>query len=645
MMNSVTRGTPVIPLATLGSGGSSSLESKQEAEPERRDDASAQSNTTVKDGKKESKSRSRSPRKPSLKRTGSKSKGYENTRRKDCECPECLARKAEGVSLPRIDTTRSEHGAAKPRQREPLPPLSPQLKRPSEGYPAPEAAAFQAARAPPPARPRVPASQSYRQARPMSFHAGVMPDMSYLQQPAFGGYAAASPFPPLSYTASQPPYYPPVQPISPPQNYVAPITPMTSPYDVQPRPRPVTTTRPQTVYYDMSPTYMEYAQPPYLPHGGPMQDRERRSRRQQPLQLRQELAEADDARRMPPPPPPPTIPRKNSAKLSQEQRPSIRHAATTSAAYPVSNPRSSARGLDEEQYRSHPSSRKQSFESPQRSRRPSIARPPRTSDDRVAEALQLDREMSRMNIIERNPASHPSKRRVSVYGHESLKDLEGSVEAYQASRSGRESTSIPAGDDMLRLIRKKTLPAANSSDGGSRLSGDSRASRDGSDVKSSRRLSNDLKRRDSNDEAFAMRIPKGANLNLQPGFEGRTISLRQSRDGDGDMELKIGERGRAGITGAVGSRPALREKSTRRYSIVDGQALIESEGASRPEPRKSISRRDSLSRRPEDPRLVEREMGDDGHRRVVREKIITRTIDRSRYSSRGRYGARDENMF
>ena len=631
--------------ATLGSGDSSSLESRREAHPERPDDASAESNTTVKDGTKESKSRSQSPEKPSLQRTGSKSKGYDNPRRKDCECPECLERKAKGVIPPRVDTSRPDDTFAKPRQKDTLSPLSPQFQRPSQTHPAPEAPALRAV--PAPARARASTSQAYSQARPISFHAGVMPDMSYLQQPAFverppmARYATASPFPPPPYPASQPSYFPPLQTVLQPQDFFAPVTSMTPPYGVQPRPRPLASARPQTMYYDMSPSFMEYTQPMYPPPRAPDRHIEQQSRRQQPSQPRQEVTESSDAHRMPPPPP---LPRRSS-KSRQEQRPVIRHAATTSAAYTASHQRSSIRGLDEEQYTSHPSSRKQSFEGLPRSRRPSLARPPRTSDEKVAQALQLEREMARMNIMERSPPSPNSKRRVSVYGHESLKDLEGSVEAYQASRSGRESTSVPTGDDMLRLIRKKTLPTSNSSDGGSRISGSSRASRDGSDIKSSQRPSNDLKKRDSNDEAFAMRIPKGANLNLQPGFEGRAISLRQSRDGDGDMELRIGERGRTGDTGMVGSRPALREKSGRRYSVIESQALMESEREPEPEPRKSISRRESVSRRLEDPRVFEKETGDNGHRRIVRERIITRTTDRNRLRSRSRYSGRDQNMF
>ena len=633
--------------ATLGSGDSSSLESRREAQSVRPDDASAESSATVKEVEKESKSRPQSPEKPSLQRTGSKSKGYESTRQKNCECTECLARKARGVTPPRLDTSRPDHFDTRPRQKDPLSPISPQLHRPPRPYPAPEAPVRQAA---PAARPRAIPSQSYQQTRPVSFHAGAMPDMSYMQQPVLverrpmARYATTAPFPPPSYPPPQPSYFPPLQPIPSPQDFYAPITPITSPYEAQPRPRPRVSTRPQSMYYDSSPPIMEHTQPMYQPLRSPDRLIERQPRRQQPAAPRKESTEeSDDYHRMPPPP------SRRPSKPRHEQRPVIRHAATTSPVYPTPHQRSSARDLDEEQYTSHPTSRKQSFEGHPRSRRPSIARPPRTSDEKVAQALQLERDMARMNIIERDPVSSKSKRRVSVYGHETLKDLEGSVEAYQASRAGRESSSIPTGDDMLRLIRKKTLPTGAGSDAGSRKSGGSKASRDGSDVKSSRRPSTDLKKHDSNEEGFAMRIPKGANVNLQPGIEGRTISLRQSRDGDGDMELRIGERGRAGNTGVVGSRPAIREKSRKRYSIVEDHAIMGSEQEPETDPeagaRNIVNKRESTSRGPEEAGFTEREIGEDGQRRIIRERIITRTTNRSRRSSRIGYGGRDQNMF
>ena len=622
--------------ATLGSGDSSSLESRREAPLEQPTDATADSSATVKDGEKKSKSRSRSPKKTPLQRTGSQGKsGYETTRRRDCECSDCLEKKARRRTLPQVDTEIPVIATAKPKQKIPTSPMSPQFARPSPQYPPPEAVALHSV--PQPARPRASTSQSSKQSRPVSFHAGAMPQVPYMQHPAFvdrpqmAGYTPAAHFPQTAYPTNQPSYFSPLQPLPPPQEFYAHVPNMTAPYEVQHRPRPIVSARPQTMYHDMPSPLMEYVQPIYQSSRSFDRPPERQPRRQQPHVPSREYIDQTEARHQMPPPPPP--PPRGPSRTRQESRPVIRHATTSSAAYPVQ--RNVAREYEDEHNKSRPTSRKHSFEAPPLSRRPSMARPPRTSDEKVAQALQLERDMARMNIWERNPTSPQSKRRASVYGHESLKDLEGSVEAYQASKSGREYTSIPAGDEMMRLIRKKTLPTSGSSDAGSRMSGGSRASRDGSDIKSGQRSSNDLKKRDSNDEAFAMRIPKGANVNLQPASDGRSIS----------MELRIGERGRDGNNGLVGSRPAIREKSRKRYSIVDGQALIEAEREPEFDTRQSISRRESMSRRADEGRIMEREIGDDGQRRIIRERVITRTTDRSRRGSRNRYGGVDQNMF
>ncbi len=181
-------------------------------------------------------------------------------------------------------------------------------------------------------------------------------------------------------------------------------------------------------------------------------------------------------------------------------------------------------------------------------------------DDPVPHLRAVERDMGRMNI-ESNTAKH--KRRASVYGHESFHDLEHSVETYQAAAKGTPTPFNPI--PIESLVRKKKP----SSDTSSRHSGKSKTSREGSDVKS-RRPSSEIKPRGEND-GLAMRFnaSQGINLDLKGGIEGRTISLRQSKDGvEGDIDLNIGSRGRA-----IGSRPPIagREKSRRRYSYVDGR--------------------------------------------------------------------------
>ena len=87
-----------------------------------------------------------------------------------------------------------------------------------------------------------------------------------------------------------------------------------------------------------------------------------------------------------------------------------------------------------------------------------------------------------------------------------------------------------------------------------------------------RQPSTDVNARSENDR-FALRFnPEGINVKMQGGIEGRAINLRKSKDGDGDMELSI--ESRAGIESSrertVGSRPAIREKSRKRYSYIEG---------------------------------------------------------------------------
>lgn len=166
---------------------------------------------------------------------------------------------------------------------------------------------------------------------------------------------------------------------------------------------------------------------------------------------------------------------------------------------------------------------------------------------------------------------------MSYHGHESHRDLERSVEAYQAE-TGIETLPVTA--DSLDLVRKKTV----SSNTSSRVSGRSgRGSREGSDVKprssTDRRGGSDVKTR-NDDDGLTMRFnaSHGVNLDLKGGsVEGRTISLRQSKDGgDGDMEFSIG-----GKSNETGSKTEVKEKRRKRYSIFGGSGLREVEPASR----------------------------------------------------------------
>ena len=158
---------------------------------------------------------------------------------------------------------------------------------------------------------------------------------------------------------------------------------------------------------------------------------------------------------------------------------------------------------------------------------------------------------------------------MTYYGGQPSRDLERQVEAYQAHQTGQsDPTSIPLTADSLKMVRHKTQ--TSNSDAGSRASGEGRASRGSSDVKprsaTGRQGSSEVKARNETD-GFTMRFDPShsVNVDLKGGAKGQTISLRQSREGDGNIELSIG------------AKPEAREKSRRRQSYVDGTGVKELE--------------------------------------------------------------------
>lgn len=174
----------------------------------------------------------------------------------------------------------------------------------------------------------------------------------------------------------------------------------------------------------------------------------------------------------------------------------------------------------------------------------------------------VERGMSRVDMV-----SDAAKRtrRASVYGHESINELENEVEAYQKAKgNGRTSSHIPISPPLL--LRKKTHTSSKSSETSSRKSGKSgksrtsKTSRDGSDLKS---------RRPSENDKFSMRFDAshGVNVDLKGGMEGRTISVRQNKD-EGEMEFSIGSRGRT----TVGAGRESQDKSRKRYTYREGQS-------------------------------------------------------------------------
>ena len=195
------------------------------------------------------------------------------------------------------------------------------------------------------------------------------------------------------------------------------------------------------------------------------------------------------------------------------------------------------------------------------------------------------------------------RRRKTVYGHESINELEDEVKAYQASKgNGRSSSHIP-------IVRKKTHTSSKSSESSSRMSGKSGKSRTSKTSKTSKDGSDLRSRRPSESDKFSMRVDAshGVNVDLKGGMEGRRISVRQHKD-EGEMEFSIGSRGRTPMSAGRERR----EKSRKRYSYRNGQSETEIE-------RTGIAGRSPMKIREEEDEDEEQEP------RIIRERITTRT--------------------
>ncbi|KAI4086461.1 MAG: hypothetical protein LQ344_007525 [Seirophora lacunosa] len=537
-----------------------------------------------------------SPHKPASRRSESRARAKESVRQGSCKCEECQAKaKSNPLQTTTSPQDTSPHHPAQGRQtpgpQAPHPPTS-RSSRPA-ALPTADAPIVQPAQPAQP-RPRHPRPQSYRSMpRPVSFHGGVMPQPLYYQPIAIGrppsAFATHPQFPPPSYpppsfppptnsyfpSPYQHPHLPPPathqpSPTMPRELYSIPPSPYSLPPHPQPRQWPMEQYQPprQPITYS-APPVVEYSHP--AQYGGPPQpshppmhrtfserDRERR------MPLREEHFPFDEAYyQMPPPPPPP--PKPPNAML---QRPSIRHAVTTAARASHAERGLADDSTEEEQIPRSP--RKHSGETYDRSSRPALASRPSNgrNSDKSHGLDRLEQNFAQMTV-EGSSAAAKQKRRMTYYGGPISKDLERQVEAYQADRTPNvDAAMIPLTADSLKLVRRKTQ--TSNSDAGSRASGEGRASREGSDVKprsaTGRRGSSDTKPRNEHD-AFTMRFnaSQGVNVDLKGGAEGRTISLRQSREGEGNMEFSIRAKNEA------------RERSHRRQSYVDGTTVRELE--------------------------------------------------------------------
>ncbi|KAI4131932.1 MAG: hypothetical protein LQ347_002763 [Umbilicaria vellea] len=618
--------------ATVDSGGSSQR-SRLGLAPLTVDTGAA--NEKAKKAPPESKPKSaarKSPTKLAPHAATSRNQSKESARPEGCECAECAAKKKPAAT--------------------PVESRSPQgyfvLHQPSRargaGPPSP-----QSARAPPPdyvqqtpfvnpgqSRPRPPTTQSHRMARPMSFHAGMMPDGIYFPppqtyverrtQPVF----VTAPIHPLPvYPPPSATYVPaPVQPVPP-------TYPLPSSYE-QPRPQPpywpaeshVHPSRHSALY---EPPIIQYGeQKVSYTNGVPPQHYSQPAPRDpdfyRPYPIQEYVERGVDYHKMPPPPAP-TVP--------SHQRPAIRHAATTSAAHATLHPSHNRDVLP-------PLSSKQtnvSFqrlthhesvpEQQPRSRRQSLsARVPAGPPRKTYNSASNDK-----ILVERAHVSDKQRRRASYYGQDAL---EREAERYQHDTNNAPGAPIKTNPtiDTVKLGHKHTQSQASVA--GSRSSTRSGGrSRESSDVKPRSGVSNRPVADGTEADAFAMRFPAGVKVDVKgDGVEGRTITFQQSGDGDGSIELRIGGR----KAGDEGSERSDRTRGTiKPYSHAGGAshgATVSHSDMGPPSRNASRMRRASMHSDSAAPSRSTSRMRRSSHLEELAEPL--RTGDRSRRQSRTR---------
>jgi len=494
---------------------------------------------------KRSESAQRSSSKASLQRRGSRTQRKETVRHEQCQCKDCIAR-GRAATTP-LDT--------------PWPvdyyPFNQQRPR-YGGPPSP-----QSARHPPPVymheiplvhtvqpRPRALTSQSSRPAKPVSFHAGAMPDMMYIAPmymergppPSTSAYGRSPSFPPSSYPPPAATFIPPAAPAAAPpvrqDNYPPP-----SPIYAQSRPQPRQWTselhpsRRSSVY---GRPVVEYEEPVYSAPAMERRSSSHRSHREQPpTPLAEEYFRDEDYYLMPPPPPRQTIP---------IHRPELRHAVTTTSHAHHSRDASVEARVSDRSSREEP-------EQSSRSRRPSLTtRPPSTKKSTSYANASGNTKIS---------VESARQRRASYYGHERRQDLEAKQKEIEAYQDAKGSKSIPLTADALKAARKGSKAVGSDSGSQSRAS----SSREGSEVKTrSTGGGGSGVATKSEAESFTMRFNAGAGVKVDfagDSVEGRTISLRPSGE-EGAMELSIGGRGSKKYVGSEGKQVEYARSGLRR---------------------------------------------------------------------------------
>ena len=415
--------------------------------------------------------------------------------------------------------------------------------------------------------------------RPASYHGGPMWDVSYTHTPALLPDHRTQPppmppngYPPQSYPPPSVVYMPTPLPTSPNRQITYTFPPTVPPayehayipppthrwhsdlYHQQPPPHPPP--RPQSMHSsgsigDYPPIPLGYHAVPNHLLGDQSVRRTSVHQFEPPpvFQLDDEphLHEDSEAyyRKLMPPPPVP-------------QRPSIRKAATTAT---TSVPRRSKRDSLE---LTTQTSRKQSLDEARPPSRPSLSS--RSSGSK--------NQMILPDALSSLTASRRRQRPVSYHG---VPDAEKRAEEYQAVTAGHAPRQYLTTEDILKAKGRrstKTHKSGGGSDAGSRAS----SGRGSNGIK---RITSQEKHKANGggDEGFSVRFPAGQGLKVDlRGEEPRTISLRQSLEGDGGMELNIKPHVRSRDGGSV--RDKEEKIMERRHSTTgrkDTRQIKESE--------------------------------------------------------------------
>lgn len=486
---------------------------------------------------KRSESAHRSSSKTPLQRSGSKTRRTETVQHDQCQCKECVARGRTATTPLERPWPADYYPFNQQRHRYDGPPSPLSARHPPPGY-MHEIPIINTVQP----RPRAATVQSGRPARPVSFHAGAMPEMMYITPmymergppPSTSAYAHSPSFPPPSYPPGAG-FAPPATPAAAPPPARQDNYPPPSPIYIQPRPQPrqwtseLHTTRRSSVY---GRPVVEYEEPTYA--APPMERRSssHRSHREQPPTPSGDANFRDeDYYLMPPPPPRQTIP---------IHRPPSRHIVTTASHPPHS------RDASVEARVSDRSRKEEAPDQSSRSRRPSLStRPPSTKKSTSYANSSGNTKVS---------VESPRQRRASYYGHERRQDLEEKQKEIEAYQNAKGTKAVPLTADALKAARKGTKAVGSDSGSQSRAG----SSREGSEVKTrSTGGGGSGVATKSEAESFTMRFNAGAGVKVDfagDSVEGRTISLRPTGE-EGAMELSIGG------------------KNSKKYNTSDGKQV------------------------------------------------------------------------